>query len=149
MRCFAWQAWASRRLPYALEKNSSHRTVITFNFKPLQYTDVYELNVAGSEWVIIIFVALVLILGTGRLPGAARKLGEVVNSYNKARDEIQESLNAESSAITGPVKTEREKLETIAKTSGIKSEGMTDEELRKAISERFAKRDKSADGLKQ
>ena len=33
----------------------------------------YSLNVAGSEWIIIIFVALVLILGTGKLPGAAKK----------------------------------------------------------------------------
>ena len=43
----------------------------------------YSLNVAGSEWIIIIFVALVLILGTGKLPGAARKLGKAVNEYNK------------------------------------------------------------------
>ena len=39
----------------------------------------YPLNVAGSEWAIIIFVALVLILGTGKLPGAARKIGKAVN----------------------------------------------------------------------
>ncbi|RNJ75427.1 MAG: twin-arginine translocase TatA/TatE family subunit [Nitrosopumilus sp. H13] len=111
---------------------------------------MYQLNVAGSEWVIIIFVALVLILGTGRLPGAARKLGKAVNSYNKARDEIRDSLKeAEPPGITGPVRTEREKLEAIAKTSGIKAEGMTDDELRASISERFGKRDESADGLKQ
>ena len=50
----------------------------------------YLLNIAGSEWMIIIFVALVLILGTGKLPGAARKLGKAVNEYNKAKDEIKE-----------------------------------------------------------
>ena len=49
----------------------------------------YSLNVAGSEWIIIIFVALVLILGTGKLPGAARKLGKAVNEYNKAKNDIQ------------------------------------------------------------
>lgn len=97
----------------------------------------YSLNVAGSEWVIIIFVALVLILGTGKLPGAARKLGKAVNEYNKAKDEIQDNMKGvteESPKISGPVGTEREKLETIAKSIGVKSEGKTDDELRKTIS---------------
>ena len=31
------------------------------------------------------FVALILILGTGKLPGAAKKLGKVVGEYNKAK----------------------------------------------------------------
>lgn len=49
----------------------------------------YSLNVAGSEWIIIIFVALVLILGTNKLPEAAKKLGKAVNEYNKAKDGVQ------------------------------------------------------------
>jgi len=36
----------------------------------------FSLNIAGSEWMIIIFVAIVLILGTGKLPGAAKKTWE-------------------------------------------------------------------------
>ena len=32
-----------------------------------------SLNIGGSEWMIIIFVAVVLVLGTGKLPGAAKK----------------------------------------------------------------------------
>ena len=51
-----------------------------------------SLNIGGSEWMIIIFVALVLILGTGKLPGAARKMGKAVNEYNKAKNEIQEQI---------------------------------------------------------
>ena len=35
----------------------------------------YSLNIGGSEWMIIIFVAIVLILGTGKLPGVAKKMG--------------------------------------------------------------------------
>ena len=34
------------------------------------------LNIIGGEWVIIIFVALVLILGTNKLPEAAKKNGQ-------------------------------------------------------------------------
>ena len=74
----------------------------------------HSLNIGGSEWLIIIFVALVLILGTGRLPGAARKLGKAVNEYNKTKNEIQDHMKEvtdESPKISGPVETEREKLE--------------------------------------
>jgi sec-independent protein translocase protein TatA len=39
----------------------------------------HSLNIGGSEWMIIIFVAVVLVLGTGKLPGAAKKMGKVVS----------------------------------------------------------------------
>jgi sec-independent protein translocase protein TatA len=103
----------------------------------------YSLNVGGSEWLIIIFVALVLILGTGRLPGAARKLGKAVNEYNKAKNEIQDHMKEvteESPKISGPVETEREKLEMIARSAGVKVEGKTDEELRKSISDKIGQK---------
>ena len=103
----------------------------------------YSLNIGGSEWLIIIFVALVLILGTGKLPGAARKLGNAVNEYNKAKNEIQDHMKEvteESPKISGPVETEREKLEMIAKSAGVKVEGKTDEELRKSISDKIGQK---------
>ena len=103
----------------------------------------YSLNVAGSEWIIIIFVALVLILGTGKLPGAARKLGKAVNEYNKAKNEIQDHVKEvtdETPKISGPVETEREKLEMIAKSIGVKVEDKTDDDLRKIISTKIGQK---------
>ena len=52
----------------------------------------HSLNIGGSEWMIIIFVAVVLILGTGKLPGFAKKMGKVVSEYNNAKNEIQEQM---------------------------------------------------------
>jgi sec-independent protein translocase protein TatA len=104
----------------------------------------YSLNIAGSEWLIIVFVALILILGTGKLPGAAKKLGKAVNEYNKAKDEIQDHIkdaSEQTPTISGPVGTEREKLETIAKSIGIKVENKTDDELREIISTKMGKRE--------
>tara|TARA_B100000470_G_scaffold176540_1_gene140777 strand:- start:389 stop:733 length:345 start_codon:yes stop_codon:yes gene_type:complete len=103
----------------------------------------FVLNIAGSEWMIIIFVALILILGTGKLPGAAKKLGKVVNEYNKAKNEIQDHMKEvteQTPTISGPVETEREKLETIAKTIGVKVEGKTDKELQKNISTKIGQK---------
>ena len=102
-----------------------------------------SLNIGGSEWMIIVFVALVLILGTGKLPGVAKKLGKVVNEYNKAKNEIQEQMKDvtnEVPKISGPVETEREKLELIAKTAGINVEGKTDDELRDSISTKIGQK---------
>ncbi|MCJ8306899.1 MAG: twin-arginine translocase TatA/TatE family subunit [Nitrosopumilus sp.] len=104
----------------------------------------FSLNIAGSEWMIIIFVAIVLVLGTGKLPGVAKKLGKAVNEYNKAKNEIQEQMKIgedESPKITGPVGTEREKLETMAKSMGVNVE-KTDDELRKMISEKMGQKKK-------
>ena len=103
----------------------------------------YSLNVAGSEWIIIIFVALVLILGTGKLPGAAKKLGKAVNEFNKAKNEIQDQVKEateESPRISGPVETEREKLEMMAKSVGAKVEDKTDDQLREIISEKIGQK---------
>jgi len=103
----------------------------------------YSLNIGGSEWMIIIFVALVLILGTGKLPGAAKKMGKAVNEYNKAKNEIQEQMKEvteDTPKISGPVETEREKLEMIAKSAGIKVEEQTDDELRESIAAKIGQK---------
>jgi sec-independent protein translocase protein TatA len=111
----------------------------------------HSLNIAGSEWMIIIFVAIVLILGTGKLPGAAKKLGKAVNEYNKAKNEIQEQMKIgeeQSPKITGPVGTEREKLETMAKSMGVNVE-KSDDELRKMISEKMGEKKKDESETKE
>ncbi len=93
--------------------------------------------------MIIIFAAVVLILGTGKLPGFAKKMGKVVNEYNNAKNEIQEQMKEvteEIPKISGPVETEREKLEMIAKSAGIKTKDKTEDELQKEISSKMGKR---------
>src|SRR3970040_298986 len=97
----------------------------------------YSLNILGSEWIIIIFVALVLILGTNQLPSAAKKLGRVVNEFNKAKNEVQNQMKDISNTnldISGPLETERQKLEMIAKSLGVNVAEKSDDELRKIIS---------------
>lgn len=73
-----------------------------------------------------------------------KKLGKAVNEYNKAKNEIQEQMKIEEEQtpkITGPVGTEREKLETMAKSMGVNVE-KTDDELRKMISEKIGQKKK-------
>lgn len=113
----------------------------------------HALNVAGTEWIIIVFAVLVLILGTNKLPEAAKKFGRAVNEYNRAkegvRDQVQSMAGGPGGAgpgggggpgavrVAGPVGTEREKLEAICDSLGIAHDGRTDAELRRLVAERM------------
>jgi len=42
--------------------------------------------------MIIIFVALILLLGTNRFPEAAKKIGKIVGEYKKAKDTVEKQM---------------------------------------------------------
>lgn len=103
----------------------------------------YSLNIMGSEWIIIVFVALVLILGTNQLPSAAKKLGKAVNEFNKAKNEVQNQMKSVSDAnldTSEPMETERQKLEMIAKSLSINTKEKSDDELRKIIADKMGQK---------
>jgi len=102
----------------------------------------FHLNIMGSEWIIIIFVALIVLLGTNRLPEVTKKIGKVVGEYNKAKNDVQSQFKDFTNSnldVSGPVKDERQKLETIAKSLGIDSSKKSDEQLRELISSKIGK----------
>lgn len=106
------------------------------------------MNIAGSEWIIIILLGLILLFGTKKLPQFSRSLGKAMGEFEKARNtfrrEMEEAAEPARSIsripkISGPVATEREKLETIANSLGIGDySGLSDEQLRMLISKRMA-----------
>ena len=96
----------------------------------------HSLNIIGSEWIIIIFIALILLLGTNRFPEMAKKIGKVVGEYNNAKNQIQNEMKdvtKENFEVSGPVKDERKKLETMENTLGVDFKSKTDDELKKII----------------
>ncbi|MDD9813388.1 MAG: twin-arginine translocase TatA/TatE family subunit [Thaumarchaeota archaeon] len=94
------------------------------------------LSIGGSEWVIIAFVAIVMLLGADRLPGAARRLGRLAGEYGRARDEIRgHAAGMRNMRPAGPVATESEKLDEMARTLGLSRDGRTDEEMRRLIAD--------------
>lgn len=101
----------------------------------------FALNILGSEWIIIILVALFALFGTNKLPDVAKKLGRTVGEFNKTKSEIQNQISGIANAnlnITSPVQNERQKLEFMAKSLGIEFAAKTDDEIRKAISEKMS-----------
>ena len=113
------------------------------------------LNIIGGEWMIIIFVVLILLFGTNKLPEAGRKIGKIVGEYNKAKTEMQNQVkeysdpnsktNSNNISVDGPVQTERQKLEYMAKSLGINIEDKTDVELKQIISSKFGSAQKNSD----
>jgi sec-independent protein translocase protein TatA len=105
----------------------------------------YSLNILGSEWIIIVFVALIALLGTNRLPEITKKLGRAVGEYNKTKNVIQGQLSGASANlnITNPMQNERQKLEFMAKSLGIDFTGKTDEDLKKMVASKMSINDNS------
>jgi len=111
----------------------------------------YFLNIMGSEWMIIIFVALILLFGTNKLPEAGKKIGKMVGEYNKAKTEMQNQINEatktepDNPIIDGPVQTERQKLEKMAQTLRINIENKSDVELKNAIDAKFGPQENNSE----
>ena len=96
----------------------------------------YLLNIIGSEWMIIIFVALILLFGSKRFPDVVKKIGRLVGEYHNAKNQIQNEMKdvtKENIEVSGPVKDERKKLEIMASHFGVDCESKTDDELKKII----------------
>ena len=103
--------------------------------------DAVIMEIGGTEWLIIILMALFLLFGSKRLPQLSRTLGRAAGEYEKARDlfrrEIEYTSRAMGPKITAPVFSERKKLEEIASTIGVDHIGKTDDQLRTLISEKM------------
>ena len=96
----------------------------------------YALNIIGTEWIIIIFIGLILLFGTNRFPDVAKKIGKLVGEYSNAKNQIENEMKGATNQnlqVSGPVKDERKKLEMIATQLEINYENKTDDELRKMI----------------
>jgi sec-independent protein translocase protein TatA len=107
----------------------------------------FSLNIIGNDWIMIVLVALVLLLGTKRLPDMTRKIAKVMAQYDKTKNMVQEEIQKAKGEfnvnISGPVMSERQKLETLAKSLGINTEDKTDDDLRSIVNSKLAGSSKS------
>ena len=101
----------------------------------------FSLNIVGNDWIMIALVALVLLLGTKRLPDATKKLARIMAQYDKTKNMVQEEIQKAKGEfnvnVSGPVMSERQKLETIAKSLGVNVEGRTDDDLRNLVNSKL------------
>ncbi len=110
---------------------------------PISAVTDFSLTIMGNDWIVIAFVALIMILGTKRLPDVSKKIGKVLGEVNKTRNIVQNEFQKVKGDFTipvqGPVTSEREKLEIMAKTLRIDSSNKTDDELRNLVMTKLGK----------
>jgi len=101
-------------------------------------------QIAGTEWFILIILALILLLGPKRLPQISKTLGKAAGEYERAKQTVRreieqayEPIRRGFPLVRSAVSTEREKLEMVAQSLGISYEGKSDEQLRSLIAERM------------
>ena len=110
----------------------------------------YALDIAGSEWFII-FIVIIIFIFPKKIGSISKTMGKFVGEYEKAKGKIMDQKNMfvsdtsmtdddhvyKGPQIQGPISSEREKLEIIAKSLNINSENMVDDDLRNLISLRL------------
>lgn len=132
-----------------------------------------SLQIGGSEWVVIILLAVFLLFGANKLPQVSKSLGRLMGEYQRARNTVQEEITkvqktvhtppfkldetkstqptnaggttstevkaetTTSDGITGPVVSEREKLEIVARALEIEPRGKSTAELKQLISSKI------------
>jgi sec-independent protein translocase protein TatA len=106
---------------------------------------IYALDIAGSEWFIII-LTIIIVLVPSKMTSISKTIGKFIGEYEKTKNNLlneknnllqDQAINQQSykgPAIQRPVATDREKLEMIAKSLNLNTENKSDEELRNLIS---------------
>ena len=102
----------------------------------------YQMNIGGSEWIIIGLLIVILLFGNKKLPEFSRTIGKAMGEFEKMRNstltqKIDQDSNYLGPRVVGAVDNERHKLEVIAESLGIDYVNKNDEELRLLISDRI------------
>jgi sec-independent protein translocase protein TatA len=100
-----------------------------------------EMNIAGAEWFIIVFVFIILFFGSKNLPSLSRTIGKAMAEYQKAKGGIEREMSSANLPTIvpkiSPVSSEREKLELIAKSLGIDYQSLSNDTLRDMVSKKL------------
>ena len=106
---------------------------------------IFSLEIAGSEWFIILLAAIIIFI-PGKITNISKTLGKFIGEFEKTKNSLMNEKNnflqqqPENNQayigppVQGPIASEREKLEIIAKSLDLDINNKTDEELRKSIS---------------
>jgi sec-independent protein translocase protein TatA len=106
-------------------------SIATYMYKAHQYLTMGI--VGGTEWIVIIVIIGALIFGAKKIPDLARSFGRASSEYEKAKIVAKNELERIRNPGSVTLQNDREKLEAIADTLGIKHSDKNNDELRAAI----------------
>lgn len=89
-------------------------------------------TVAGTEWLWILIIIVILLFGARKIPELARSMGRAKGEFEKGKQDVPTEMK-QGEKYGKSDEEERRKLEAAAKALGIDVEGKSVEELREAI----------------
>ena len=93
------------------------------------------LFIAGMEWILVLVAAGgMLLFGAKKIPQIARSFGRAQSDFEKGKLEGEKDIDKMVNS------DDRVKLLKIAETVGIETEGLSDEQLKQAITEALSKK---------
>jgi sec-independent protein translocase protein TatA len=96
--------------------------------------EMIPLFVMGMEWIWLIVIGGIVIFGAKKIPELARSLGKAQGEFEKGK--IQGTKEAKE-MLSGS--DEHTKLVKAAESLGLETEGLTDQQLKDAISKATSK----------
>ena len=98
------------------------------NFDPLIIP-----GLGPAEILIIVIFALVLIVGTKKIPELARAVGRSMGEFQKGRHEVEREIREAAKIDKPPELSEYDRVVRAAKELGLATEGKTLEQLKEEI----------------
>jgi len=98
------------------------------------------LQIIGTEWIWIAFLAIILLFGSKKLPELSRALGRAMGEFQRGREEIEREIRRATALSTTPsagnlppTVRQKSRLERAAEELGIDTKGKSEEELKTEI----------------
>ncbi|MCX9012687.1 MAG: twin-arginine translocase TatA/TatE family subunit [Candidatus Methanoperedens sp.] len=83
----------------------------------------------GTNEVLLIFLAIIVLFGASKIPELARSLGKATGEFKKAKQETENELKSVEKSMKESPPDSSSKIRKMAKDLGIPVEGKSDEQL--------------------
>lgn len=99
------------------------------------------MGMLGSQEILLIFVAIILLFGASKLPDLARSMGRSMGEFKRGQVEIERELQSARDgglSVSGP-DVALTRVQRMARNVGIDTTGKTEEQLLAEIERKISK----------
>ncbi|MGA9138648.1 MAG: twin-arginine translocase TatA/TatE family subunit [Methanocella sp.] len=99
------------------------------------------MGMLGSQEILLIFVAIVLLFGASKLPDLARSMGRSMGEFKRGQVEIENELQSAKNSAVAPPGTDMAftRIQRMAQNLGIDVSGKTDDQLLVEIDKKISR----------